>query len=79
VRLKRGERGIWQQRFWEHLIHNEADYRAHMDYVHINPVKHGLVSRVCDWPYSTFHRLVERGIYPSDWAGGGEALLGYDD
>jgi len=48
VRVKRGERGIWQRRYWEHLIRNEADFRAHMDYVHINPVKHGLVGRVAD-------------------------------
>ncbi|MBZ0092405.1 MAG: transposase, partial [Sulfuricellaceae bacterium] len=45
VRVRRGERGIWQRRYWEHLIRDEADYRAHMDYVHINPVKHGLVER----------------------------------
>ncbi len=79
VRLHRGERGIWQRRFWEHLIRNEADFRAHMDYVHINPVKHGLVPRVRDWQYSTFHRLVRQGIYPRDWAGGEEALLEYED
>ena len=79
VRLKRGERGIWQRRFWEHLIRNEADYRTHIDYVHINPLKHGLVPRVRDWPYSTFHRLVKQGIYPHDWAGGEEALLDYED
>jgi putative transposase len=69
VRRRRGERGIWQRRFWEHLIRDEADYRAHMDYVHFNPVKHGLVERVQDWPYSTFHRWVERGVYPVDWGG----------
>ena len=79
VRLKRGERGIWQRRFWEHLIRDEADFRAHMDYVHINPVKHGWVKRVSDWPHSTFHRLVEQGIYPQDWAGGGEDGLEYVD
>lgn len=50
-----------------------------MDYVHINPVKHGLVSRVIDWPYSTFHGLVEQGIYPSDWTGGDAASLHYMD
>lgn len=77
VRAKRGERGIWQRRYWEHLIRDEADYRAHMDYVHINPVKHGLVGRVADWPYSTFHRLEEEGVYPTDWAGGIEASLSY--
>ena len=74
-----GEYAVWQRRFWEHLIRNEADFRAHMDYVHINPVKHGLVPRVRDWQYSTFHRLVRQGIYPRDWAGGEEALLEYED
>ena len=48
VRKKRRERGVWQRRFWEHLIRDEDDYRAHMDYVHINPVKHGLVDQVKD-------------------------------
>lgn len=69
VRIRRGERGIWQRRYWEHLIRDAADFQAHMDYVHVNPVKHGLVGSVRDWPYSTFHQLVERGIYPVDWAG----------
>jgi putative transposase len=78
VRIKRGERGIWQRRYWEHLIRNETDYQAHMDYVHINPVKHGYVTRVQDWPYSTLHRLVEKGIYPQDWAGG-QTTLNYED
>jgi putative transposase len=79
ARLRRGERGIWQRRYWEHLIRDEADYRAHMDYVHINPVKHGLVERVIDWPYSTFHNLVKEGTYSADWAGGNEGELGYED
>ena len=68
VRLARGERGIWQRRFWDHLIRDETDYAAHVEYCHINPVKHGLVMRVADWPYSTFHQYVERGIFPLDWA-----------
>jgi len=79
IRLKRGERGIWQRRFWEHLIRDSNDYQAHMDYVHINPLKHGLVSRVRDWPYSTFHRAVQKGLYPIDWAGGCETTLAYCD
>ena len=80
VRVRRGERGIWQRRFWEHLIRDEADYRAHMDYVHINPVKHGLVGKVSDWPYSTFHRLVAQGMYGPDWAGDSSVdALDYDD
>jgi len=79
VRVRRGERGVWQRRYWEHLIRDERDYAAHMDYVHINPVKHGLVPCVADWPYSTFHRLVEEGIYAKDWAGGNDVGLMYDD
>ncbi len=80
VRYKRGERGIWQRRYWEHLIRDERDFAAHMDYVHINPVKHGLVNKLGDWPYSTFHALVARGVYPVDWSGEGADLeLGYDD
>ena len=71
VRLARGERGLWQRRYWEHLIRDDADFAAHMDYVHFNPVKHGHVTRVVDWPYSTFHRLVAAGVYVSDWAGSG--------
>ena len=79
VRVARGERGIWQRRYWEHLIRDEADFCAHMDYVHINPLKHGLVRRVVDWPHSTFHRLVGQGVYPADWAGGDEGLLEYEN
>lgn len=69
VRKKRGERGIWQRRFWEHLIRDEADYARHVEYCYINPVKHGLVTCVGDWPYSTFHRDVHGRIFPEDWAG----------
>jgi putative transposase len=79
VRVRRGERGIWQRRYWEHLIRDEADFQAHMDYVHINPLKHGLVARVADWPYSTFHRLVEADVYPADWAGGCEDRVACPD
>jgi REP-associated tyrosine transposase len=70
VRAARGERGIWQRRFWEHTIRDERDYAAHVDYVHINPVKHGLVACVQDWPHSSFHRCVAQGVYSQDWAGG---------
>jgi putative transposase len=69
-RKRRRERGIWQRRYWARLLESERDFTAHMDYVHRNPVKHGLVTRVVDWPYSTFHRLVELGVYPVDWGGG---------
>jgi len=63
ARVRRKERGIWQRRFWEHAIRDDEDYAVHMDYVHYNPVKHGWVEHVADWPYSTFHRLVEKGPY----------------
>jgi putative transposase len=69
VREARGERGVWQHRFWEHLIRDEEDYRRHVEYCYINPMKHGLVGRVCDWPFSSFHRDVRAGIFPPDWAG----------
>jgi putative transposase len=69
VRAVRGERGIWQRRFWEHLIRDEVDYARHVEYCYINPVKHRLVGRVSDWPYSSFHRDVGAGIFPQDWAG----------
>jgi REP-associated tyrosine transposase len=69
VRQARGERGIWQRRFWEHLIRDEEDYQRHVEYCYINPMKHGLVSRVRDWPFSSFHRDVRAGLFPEDWAG----------
>jgi putative transposase len=75
VRIARGEHGIWQRRFWEHAIRDDEDYAAHIDYCHINAVKHGYVKRVADWPYSTFRRDVERGVCPVNWAGGSEADL----
>ena len=67
-RLKKGERGIWQRRFWEHAIRDEGDYERHVDYIHYNPVKHGYAMRVADWPYSSFHRYVRSGIYNLEWA-----------
>jgi putative transposase len=66
---RRGEAGFWQRRYWEHSIRNDADFRHHLDYMMFNPVKHGLVQRVADWPYSSFHRLVRQGVYPSNWGG----------
>ncbi len=59
----------WQPRFWEHCIRDADDLQAHVDYVHVNPLKHGLVARVSDWPHSTFHRYVAKGWLPPDWAG----------
>jgi putative transposase len=71
---KHRESTIWQRRFWEHQIRDEADFTRHADYLHFNPVKHGLVKNVGDWPYSTFHRYVRKGIYTIDWAGATEQV-----
>jgi putative transposase len=66
---KKGEKGIWQRRFWEHTIRDERDYRTHCDYIHYNPVKHGLVNSPRDWPHSSFHKFVEKGLYAESWGG----------
>jgi putative transposase len=68
-RLRKGERGIWQRRYWEHTLRDERDYERHVDYIHFNPVKHGWVTRVRDWRYSSFHRMVRLGVYSLDWGG----------
>ena len=67
-RLRHREGTVWQRRFWEHTIKDEEDYRAHVDYIHYNPVKHGLVETVRDWKYSSFHRYVKEGHYDEGWA-----------
>ena len=66
-RLRRCERGIWQRRYWEHIIRDETDLKTHVDYVHFNPVKHGHVERVHQWRWSSFHRYVACGLLPADW------------
>jgi putative transposase len=68
-KVAKREKGIWQRRYWEHVIRDDADLVRHIDYIHYNPVKHALVTRVCDWPHSSFHRYVERGQLPVDWGG----------
>ncbi|MBE1160086.1 REP-associated tyrosine transposase [Dyella acidiphila] len=67
-RQHKGERNIWQRRFWEHQIRDERDLQSHVDYVHINPVKHGHVNRASDWPYSSIHRYIRAGMVTPDWA-----------
>ena len=69
-RRRKRERGIWQRRYWEHTLGDDGDYELHCDYIHFNPVKHGHVTAVREWPYSSFQRYVERGIYPIEWASG---------
>jgi putative transposase len=71
---------LWQRRFWEHTIRDEKDFERHVDYIHFNPVKHELVARVCDWPYSSFHRYVRLGVLPKDWAGDfGQVRIGFGE
>ena len=71
-RKKRREAAVWQRRFWEHMLRDEADLNRHLDYIHYSPVKHGLAHRPADWPYSSFHRYVQMGLYDPDWGGGVE-------
>lgn len=66
-RASKGERGVWQRRFWEHQVRDETDLERHVDYIHYNPVKHGYVSHPIDWPWSSFPRHVASGLYPADW------------
>lgn len=64
---KKGEKGIWQRRFWEHTVRNQEDFNKHCDYIHYNPVKHGLVASPGEWEYSSFNDFVSKGLYVSDW------------
>lgn len=66
---KRGEYPLWQSRFWEHTIRDENDLENHINYIHYNPVKHGLAASAKKWPYSSFHRYVKQGILPDNWGG----------
>src|SRR4051794_9674121 len=75
-KLAKRKKGIWQRRYWEHVIRDESDMSRHVDYTHFNPVKHGLVARVRDWPHSSFHRYAERGTLPIDWGGDAREIAG---
>jgi putative transposase len=74
-RVNRRERALWQRRFWEHRIRDEDDLQAHVEYIHYNPVRHGLVSMAADWPHSTLHRFIRRGWVSRDWAAGTGARI----
>ncbi len=78
TRDRRGEYALWQRRFWEHTVRDETDFGRHVDYIHYNPIKHGLVSQASDWPYSSLHAFVRRGVLQSDWAGTVEEAKGAD-
>lgn len=71
-RRNKKEQAIWQRRFWEHMIRDEKDYSTHVEYIHYNPVKHGLVKSPGDWPHSSFHRYVAKGLFPTNWGAGKE-------
>ena len=73
-KITKREKGIWQRRYWEHQIRDEHHFANHIDYIHHNPVKHGLVEQVSDWPYSTFHNDVKRGVYPAHWGSEFQAI-----
>jgi len=66
-RKTKGERGIWQRRYWEHLIRNDKDFENHVDYIHYNPVKHGYVQFARDWQYSTIHKYIDNGLLSREW------------
>jgi putative transposase len=73
-RKRKGEVSIWQRRYWEHAIRDERDYARHFDYIHYNPVKHGLVKNVSEWKWSSFHKYKAKGFYSGDWGGSGDAF-----
>lgn len=79
ARRGRGEQAVWQHRFWEHVLRDETDFIRHVEYIHYNPVKHGHASSPLAWPYSSFRRYVEAGIYPADWGQGALDWTGVGD
>ena len=66
-REKRKESNLWQRRFWEHLIRDENDFINHCNYIHFNPVKHGLCQTPTEWEFSSIHRFIAQGLYPKNW------------
>ena len=80
ARRDNGGYRLWQRRYWEHTLRDEEDFRHHVEYIWFNPVKHGLVRRVMDWPHSSFHRAVDEGWVRSDWGGQvSERDIGYGE
>jgi len=78
-RKRKRERGIWQRRYWEHQLRDENDLARHVDYIHINPVKHGHVITPADWPYSSIHRYIRQGILPPNWAASHKNFTGFGE
>jgi putative transposase len=75
-RRKRLENPVWQRRFWEHMIRDQEDFNRHCDYIHYNPVKHGLVENPGEWLFSTFHRFLKQGHYPKNWGSSEPTSIG---
>jgi putative transposase len=67
VHIARGERAVWQRRYWEHLIRDDGEYERLVEYCYFNPARHGLVERIWQWPHSTYHRDVRVGLFPRDF------------
>ena len=78
-RRNHGERGVWQRRYWGHTIDSEDDFQRHFDYIHYNAVKHGHVTCPKDWPYSTFHRWLQAGVYAKRWGCSLNGILDFND
>ena len=75
-RAGKGEKDIWQRRFWEHLLFDEVDLTRHIDYIHYNPVKHGLVRSPIEWKFSSFHQYLDMGMVSPDWGADGTVWEG---
>jgi putative transposase len=71
ARIQKCRQAVWQHRYWEHLLRDEADYQCHVDYIHYNPVKHGYVSQPLKWPYTSLRRYVKQGVLAADWGANG--------
>ena len=78
-RKSKGERGIWQRRYWEHLIRDDEDFVHHVDYIHYNPAKHGYAESAADWPHSSIRRFIRDGLIPSDLATAGNSDGGWGE
>ena len=74
--LRKGEQAIWQHRYWEHQIRDNSDFIKHVENIHYNPVKHGLVKSPAAWQHSTLHRYVKKGVYHGDW--GADKEIAFD-
>nr|WP_215607070.1 hypothetical protein [Leptothoe spongobia] len=76
--MERGERNLWQRRYWEHWIRDERDFATHCDYIHYNPVRHGLCEKPQNWKYPSLHRFIAEGIYPPNWCQEESPIIPHD-